>query len=74
MAGNFAHGDVLGRRSIRAAMTGFEAKSREDVARAILISAFLDDAVDTIENDYLAAMLRPLVATWMQVQDEVSHG
>ena len=39
-----------------------------DVARAMLISAFLDDAVDMIENADLAALLRPIVTDWMQAQ------
>ena len=39
-----------------------------DVARAMLISAFLDDAVDMIENADLAALLRPIVTNWMQAQ------
>jgi Fe-S cluster assembly protein SufD len=39
-----------------------------DVARAMLIAAFLDDAVDMIENADLAALLRPIVTDWMQAQ------
>jgi hypothetical protein len=38
------------------------------VARAMLIAAFLDDAVDMIENADLAALLRPIVTDWMQAQ------
>jgi len=39
-----------------------------DVACSMLISAFLDDAVDTIENADLATLLRPIVTDWMQAQ------
>ena len=39
-----------------------------DVARAMLIAAFLDDAVDMIENADLAASLRPIVTDWMLAQ------
>ena len=39
-----------------------------DEARAMLISAFLDDAVDMIENADLAASLRPIVTDWMLAQ------
>ena len=39
-----------------------------DVARAMLIAAFLDDAVDIIENADLAASLRPIVTDWMLAQ------
>lgn len=42
--------------------------SRYD-ARAMLIAAFLDDAVDMIGNDDLAALLRARVAGWMQAQE-----
>ena len=42
--------------------------SRE-VARAMLIAAFLDDAVDMIENAELSALLRPHVTGWMQAQE-----
>jgi Fe-S cluster assembly protein SufD len=44
-----------------------------DVARAMLISAFLDEAVDTIDNLELASILRPKVNAWMQLQEEVGH-
>jgi Fe-S cluster assembly protein SufD len=40
-----------------------------DVARAMLIAAFLDDAVDMIENADLGALLRPHVTAWMQTQE-----
>ena len=40
-----------------------------DVARAMLIEAFLDDAVDMIENADLGALLRPHVTAWMQTQE-----
>ena len=39
-----------------------------DEARAMLIGAFLDDAIDMIENADLAASLRPLVTDWMLAQ------
>ena len=42
--------------------------SRE-VARAMLIAAFLDDAVDMIENADLSALLRPHVTAWMQAHE-----
>ena len=42
--------------------------SREE-ARAMLIAAFLDDAVDMIENADLSALLRPHVTGWMQAQE-----
>jgi len=42
--------------------------SRE-VARAMLIAAFLDDAVDMIENADLSALLRPHVTSWMLAQE-----
>ena len=42
--------------------------SRE-VACAILIAAFLDDAVDMIGNADLSAFLRPHVTAWMQEQE-----
>ena len=42
--------------------------SRE-VARAMLIAAFLDDAVDMIENADLSALLRPHVTAWMQAYE-----
>jgi Fe-S cluster assembly protein SufD len=37
-----------------------------DVARGMLIAAFLEDAVDMIENANLSALLRPHVTGWMQ--------
>jgi Fe-S cluster assembly protein SufD len=37
-----------------------------DVARAMLIAAFLEDAVNMIENDSLSSLLRPHVTAWMQ--------
>ena len=40
-----------------------------EVARAMLIAAFLDDAVDMIENADLSALLRPHVTAWMQAQE-----
>ena len=38
-------------------------------ARAMLISAFLDDAIDNIKNDDLSAILRPITAEWMTAVD-----
>ena len=38
---------------------------RPENARAMLIEAFLDDAIDSIGNDILASMLRPVVQAWM---------
>jgi hypothetical protein len=35
----------------------------------MLIAAFLDDAVDMIENADLSALLRPHVTAWMQAQE-----
>ena len=35
----------------------------------MLIAAFLDDAVDMIENADLGALLRPHVTAWMQTQE-----
>ena len=37
-----------------------------DVARGMLIAAFLEDAVDMIENANLSALLRPHVTGWMK--------
>ena len=42
--------------------------SRE-VARAMLVTAFLDDAIDMIENPDLSAFLRPHVSAWMQANE-----
>ena len=36
-----------------------------DVARGILIEAFLNDAVDMVENSQLSSFLRPFVNEWM---------
>jgi Fe-S cluster assembly protein SufD len=50
----------------------FYLKSRgipQNEARAMLISAFLDDAIDMIENSDLASLLRPQVTAWMQSQE-----
>ncbi len=38
---------------------------KPEIARAMLISAFLDDAINGIGNDQLAAMLRPVANAWM---------
>jgi Fe-S cluster assembly protein SufD len=54
----------------------FYLKSRgisHNLARAMLIAAFLDDAVNVIENVDLAAILRPQVTAWMQEQERVAH-
>ena len=36
-----------------------------DTARGMLISAFLDDAIDSISHPALADMLRPVTTAWM---------
>jgi Fe-S cluster assembly protein SufD len=38
---------------------------RPETARAMLIDAFLQDAIDGIGNADLAAILRPVVDQWM---------
>jgi Fe-S cluster assembly protein SufD len=46
-------------------------------ARAILISAFLDDAINSISHAGLAAMLRPVTTAWMSTvnnSDAGDHG
>ena len=40
-------------------------------ARAILISAFLDDAIDSISHAGLADMLRPVTQAWMSTTKAV---
>ena len=37
----------------------------EDIARGMLVEAFLIDAVETIENELLAGLLRPVAEAWM---------
>ena len=37
----------------------------EDIARAMLVKAFLIDAIETIENERLAGLLRPVAEAWM---------
>ena len=37
----------------------------EHIARAMLVEAFLIDAIETIENDRLASLLRPVAEAWM---------
>ena len=37
----------------------------EDIARAMLVEAFLIDAIETIGNDRLAGLLRPVAEAWM---------
>ena len=43
-------------------------------ARAMLISAFLDDAIDSIGHAGLAAMLRPVSTTWMSAGSSADAG
>ena len=43
-------------------------------ARAMLISAFLDDAIDSISHAGLAAMLRPVAKAWMSAASTVNAG
>ena len=43
-------------------------------ARAMLISAFLDDAIDTISHAGLADMLRPVTTAWMSDTSAVDAG
>ena len=37
----------------------------EDIARGMLVEAFLIDAIETIENELLAGLLRPVAEAWM---------
>ena len=37
----------------------------EDIARGMLVKAFLIDAIETIENELLAGLLRPVAEAWM---------
>lgn len=37
----------------------------EDIARGMLVKAFLIDAIETIENERLAGLLRPVAEAWM---------
>ena len=60
-----AHGATIGELD---ATQLFYLKSRgieEKTARAMLISAFLDDAIDNIGHAGLADMLRPVTTAWM---------
>jgi len=41
----------------------------QDVARAMLIEAFLIDTIETISNDTLASILRPVAEAWMAEQE-----
>lgn len=41
----------------------------KDVARAMLIEAFLIDTIETISNETLAAILRPVAQAWMAEQE-----
>ena len=55
----------------------FYCKSRginEKTARAMLISAFLNDAIDSIGHAGLADMLRPVTAAWMSTASEANAG
>ena len=55
----------------------FYLKSRgidEETARAMLISAFLDDAIDSIGHAGLADMLRPVTAAWMSAASGANAG
>ena len=45
-----------------------------DTARGMLISAFLDDAIDSISHLGLAAMLRPVTTAWMTTSDYSETG
>jgi len=38
---------------------------KPEVARAMLINAFLNDVIDCISNDHISAVLRPVVKNWM---------
>ena len=37
----------------------------EDIARAMLVEAFLVDTIETIENETLAGLLRPVAESWL---------
>jgi Fe-S cluster assembly protein SufD len=41
----------------------------QDVARAMLIEAFLIDTIEAISNDTLASILRPVAEAWMAEQE-----
>ena len=45
-----------------------------DTARGMLISAFLDDAIDSISDPALAAMLRPVTTAWMTASNRSETG
>ena len=45
-----------------------------DTARGMLISAFLDDAIDSISHLGLAAMLRPVTTAWMTTSNHSEAG
>jgi Fe-S cluster assembly protein SufD len=45
-----------------------------DTARGMLISAFLDDAIDGISHLGLAAMLRPVTTAWMTTSNHSETG
>ena len=45
-----------------------------DTARGMLISAFLDDAIDSISHPALAAMLRPVTTAWMTASNRSETG
>ncbi len=46
----------------------------KQTARAMLISAFLDDAIDTIGHAKLADMLRPVATAWMSAANAANAG
>jgi Fe-S cluster assembly protein SufD len=43
-------------------------------ARAMLISAFLDDAINNIKHDLLSNILRPIIREWMKTVDVENVG
>jgi Fe-S cluster assembly protein SufD len=45
-----------------------------DTARGMLISAFLDDAIDSISHPALAALLRPVTTAWMTASNRAQTG
>ena len=69
-----AHGATVGEldenQLFYLASRGIDAQT----ARAMLISAFLDDAIDSIKHDVLSAMLRPITTAWMTDVDLNSAG
>ena len=45
-----------------------------DTARGMLISAFLDDAIDSISHPALAELLRPVMTAWMTASNRSESG